>query len=375
MFRLGLAYCGSNREDVIDLIKPVLTDKKSTPEVVGIAAVSLGMISVGHANASVSEALLAFLMEKTESELANSFMLFLPMALGLNYLGLQEASEAAIAALEVLKYQSETFLKIAQLMLEICSYATTGNVLKVQKLLHICSESASPPEETAASSSDKGKSAADASKKEDKKTETASTSKDKDKKDKDEADSGSKIDPGLYYSIATFGLAIIANGEDIGSEMAFRTFGHLLRYGETSIRKAVPLALAMLSPSNPQLPILDTLSKFSHDSDAEVSANSILAMGILGCGTNNARLALMLRQLAQYYAKDASNLFMTRISQGLTHMGKGTLTINAFHCDRFLCSNTALAGKVKIWNLLNNLPSRSIGPSPLLRGALCFRRQ
>ena len=269
------------------------------------------------------------------------------MALGLNYLGLQEASEAAIAALEVLKYQSETFLKISQLILEICSYATTGNVLKIQKLLHICSESASPPEETTASSSSGEKAAkpqADVSKKEDKKTETASTSKDKDKKDKDEADSGAKIDPGLYYSIATFGLAIIANGEDIGSEMAFRTFGHLLRYGETSIKKAVPLALAMLSPSNPQLPILDTLSKFSHDSDAEVSANSILAMGILGCGTNNARLALMLRQLAQYYAKDASNLFMTRISQGLTHMGKGTLTINAFHCDRFLCSNTALAG-------------------------------
>ena len=344
--RLGLAYCGSNREDVLELIKPVLTDKKSTPEVMGVAAIALGMISVGHANASVSEAILAFLMEKTEKELSNSFMLFLPLALGLNYLGLQDASEATIAALEVVKYQSEVFQKIAQLLLEICSYATTGNVLKIQKLLHICSESAQPeekPEEKAGSSQGSDK-------KGDKKPDASS----KDDKKKDKEDSGAKIDPGLYHSVATFGLAVIANGEDIGSEMATRTFGHLLRYGESSIRKAVPLALAMLSASNPQLPVLDTLSKFSHDTDAEVSANSILAMGILGCGTNNARLALMLRQLAQYYAKDANNLFMTRISQGLTHMGKGTLTINAFHCDRLLCSNTALAGIFSIFSLSIN---------------------
>ena len=32
-------------------------------------------------------------------------------------------------------------------------------------------------------------------------------------------------------------------------------------------------------------------------------------------GTNNARLAGMLRQLAMYYHKDANNLFMTRIAQ------------------------------------------------------------
>ena len=32
-------------------------------------------------------------------------------------------------------------------------------------------------------------------------------------------------------------------------------------------------------------------------------------------GTNNARLAGMLRQLALYYHKDANNLFMVRIAQ------------------------------------------------------------
>ena len=112
--------------------------------------------------------------------------------------------------------------------------------------------------------------------------------------------------------------------------------GHLLRYGELTIRRSVPLALALLSPSNPKLNILDTLSKFSHDSDAEVAHNAIFAMGIVGAGTNNARLAAMLRQLAQYHQKDANNLFMVRLAQGLTHLGKGTLTLSPYHFDRSL---------------------------------------
>ena len=50
------------------------------------------------------------------------------------------------------------------------------------------------------------------------------------------------------------------------------------------IRKAVPLALSLISVSNPQLQILDTLSKFSHDTDTEVAHNAIFAMGIVGAG-------------------------------------------------------------------------------------------
>lgn len=36
---------------------------------------------------------------------------------------------------------------------------------------------------------------------------------------------------------------------------------------------------------------------------------------LLSLGTNNARLAAMLRQLAQYHAKDPNNLFMVRLAQ------------------------------------------------------------
>lgn len=95
----------------------------------------------------------------------------------------------------------------------------------------------------------------------------------------------------------------------------FIYFYHQLRYGEPTLRRAVPLALALISVSNPRLNILDTLSKFSHDADPEVSYNYIFAIGMVGSTTNNARLAAMLRQLAQYHAKDPNNLFMVRLAQ------------------------------------------------------------
>ena len=88
-----------------------------------------------------------------------------------------------------------------------------------------------------------------------------------------------------------------------------------MTYGDPVIRKSVPLALGLISASNPQFTILDTLSKYSHDSDIDVAVNAILAMGLVGAGTNNARLAQMLRQLASYYHKEVDCSFMVRLAQ------------------------------------------------------------
>lgn len=57
-----------------------------------------------------------------------------------------------------------------------------------------------------------------------------------------------------------------------------------MRYGEPVIKRSVPLALALISVSNPKLSILEMLSKFSHDSDAEVAYNAIFALGLVGAG-------------------------------------------------------------------------------------------
>ncbi|CAB4057994.1 PSMD2 [Lepeophtheirus salmonis] len=309
IFGLGLAYAGSNRKDVISLLLPVFGDEKVSMEIIGITALA------------------CVLMEKKESDLKDPFAKFLPLGIGLCYLGKQEMSEATVAALEAIP---KPFNFMATTLVDICAYAGTGNVLKIQELLHICSEH---HEETS------------------KDTKKSSSKKDDDKKD----DKDSSQDLSMQQAVAVLGLALVAMGEDIGSEMLFRTFGHLLRYCEPVIRH--------------------TLSKFSHDSDPEVAHNSIFAMGLIGAGTNNARLSAMLRQLAQYHSKDHHNLFMVRIAQGLLHMGKGTLTLNPYHSDNQLMSPVAVAGLLGTIMAFLDVKQTILSKSHYLLFGLCTAMQ
>ena len=98
---------------------------------------------------------------------------------------------------------------------------------------------------------------------------------------------------------------MIAFGEDIGQDMCLRTMNHLLQYGEPVIKKTVPLAIGLLRISNPEVVTMDLLTKLSYDSDANVSMSAIFALGLIGAGTNNSRIAGNLRYLASYYASNA----------------------------------------------------------------------
>ncbi|KAF8316845.1 26S proteasome regulatory complex, non-ATPase subcomplex, Rpn1 subunit [Clavulina sp. PMI_390] len=304
---LGLAYAGSHREDLMELILPIVADDTASMEVVSLAALTLGFIFVGSANGEIAETILQTIMERMEpdeSQLSDKWARFLILGLALLYVGRQDASDATV---ETLKAIPHAIAKQAQILVDICSFAGTGNVLKVQSLLHHCADHIVAP--------------------------TVPEGEEAPPKEDD-----------TYQAFAVLGVALVAMGEDVGAEMSLRQFNHLMTYGEPVVRKTVPLALGLLSASNPQLSILDTLSKYSHDNDLAVALNAIVAMGLVGAGTNNARLAQMLRQLAGYYHKEPDCLFMVRVAQGLVHMGKGTVGINPFWSDRQIMSRTAVAG-------------------------------
>ena len=85
---MGLAYAGSNREDILSLLLPVIGDPASSMEVVGMAALACGLVAVGSCNSEVTSTILQTMMEKTESELKDTFSKFLALGLGLTYLGM-----------------------------------------------------------------------------------------------------------------------------------------------------------------------------------------------------------------------------------------------------------------------------------------------
>ncbi|KAK6533354.1 proteasome regulatory particle base subunit [Orbilia ellipsospora] len=303
---LGLAYAGSHRTDFIDFLTPLLND--SNMQLCAMAALSLGLIFVGSSNGDVSSAILETLFTREPSELKDKWARFLSLGLALLFISRQEEAETTI---ETLKAIDHPFSKHTQVLVNACAYAGTGNVLKIQSMLHLCNEHI-----------------------------------DKAEKDKDSKESKENDD--IFQAYAVLAIALIAMGEEVGQEMVLRQFGHLMHYGEGVIRKAVPLAMGLVSASNPQMRVYDTLSRYSHDNDNDVALNAIFAMGLVGAGTNNARLAQLLRSLVSYYHRDENALFMVRIAQGLLHMGKGTISVNPFHTDRQVMSRVSVAALLTV---------------------------
>lgn len=148
--------------------------------------------------------------------------------------------------------------------------------------------------------------------------------------------------------------------------MAARALDHLLQYGDPAVRRAVPLALALLHASDPDALAMDALSRLSHDADGEVAASAALALGILGAGTNHARLAGLLRNLASYHHREPTLLYLVRVSQGLVHAGKGLLSLSPYHSDRQLLSGVALAGLLAVTTAAEDVRSTLAGKQPWL---------
>ena len=300
---LGLAYAGSQREDLRELLVPIVADSSLTLETSAMAAISLGMIFVGSGDGEVADGILHAIVDREDAaQLKDKWSMFLSLGLALLYISRQEDADAT---LEVLKAAPQPIGKATEILVEACSYAGTGNVNEYQKMVVQCNEH-------------------------------IDTSEDEHKGED------------LFQAYAILGMALISMGEDIGAEMALRSFGHLMHYGEPVMRKTVPLAMGLLNASNPQMKVYDTLSRYSHDNDIDVAVNAIFAMGLVGAGSNNARLAQLLRQLASYYHRDPNALFMVRIAQGLLHMGKGTLNVNPFHTDRSVLSRVSIAGLLTV---------------------------
>jgi len=331
---LGMAYSGQGdaEEEIFETLGQLISTEEAD-DISSLAALCLGFVYVGTCNEEIGNMILADLMEREGDSLNNPLFLLNVLGLGLLYLGKQEDVDVTIEAMAVFDEINPKFAETCKVCLECLAYAGTGNVLKIQKMLGIVGEHFD--DEFA----DKKK------KKESEKKEEEKKSESKDDDDDEDDEEKKKVDDYRYFqSIATLGISIIALGEDLGTTMSLRMFNHLIQYGNLRVKRAVPLALAMISVSNPLLEISDVLSKLSHDGDEFVSKNAIFALGLIGAGTNNARIARMLRALTTYYAKEADHLYYIRIAQGLIHLGKGLLTLKCFHSDRFLLSKVSICG-------------------------------
>eukprot|EP01094_Clydonella_sp_ATCC50884_P026432 TRINITY_DN7244_c0_g1_i1.p1 TRINITY_DN7244_c0_g1~~TRINITY_DN7244_c0_g1_i1.p1 ORF type:complete len:871 (-),score=390.59 TRINITY_DN7244_c0_g1_i1:48-2660(-) len=296
---LGFAIAKAGTSDMVlmeDLLGPTLLECEASLEELAACALALGMAFVGTGNGDIAEQIMTVLQIKADELAASTHTRFLCLGLGLLFVGRQSEADLMLEVLNTLT--DESVKQYALMTVQTCAYAGTGNVLKIQQLMHACGDHL--------------------------------------EKDND------------FQSVAVLGIALISMGDSIAREMSRRTFDHMLQYGDSVVRRAVPLALALTSLSHPQIAIVDTLSKLSHDQDEEVSQGSIFALGLVSAGTNNSRVAGLLRNLSAYYSKEPNHLFVVRLAQGLLHMGKGLTGINPFHSHNQLVSLPALGGVLTV---------------------------
>lgn len=387
---LGIAFAGSKNDEVLGLLLPIAASTDLPIETAAMASLALAHVFVGTCNGDITTSIMDNFLERTAIELKTDWVRFLALALGILYMGQGEQVDDVLETISAIEHPMTSAIEV---LVGSCAYTGTGDVLLIQDLLHrltpknVKGEEDADEEETAEGQTNSisdflGEQVNEPTKNEEaeievdemevdaegeevevkaeitekkngenlegeeiKSEEKKGKSSDKDattdgKNDDEEEEKEAGIVDELAYAV--LGIALIALGEDIGKEMSLRHFGHLMHYGNEHIRRMVPLAMGIVSVSDPQMKVFDTLTRFSHDADLEVSMNSIFAMGLCGAGTNNARLAQLLRQLASYYSREQDALFITRLAQGLLHLGKGTMTMDVFN-DAHVLNKVTLA--------------------------------
>jgi 26S proteasome regulatory subunit N1 len=229
---LGLAYAGAHREDLLSLLLPHVADDSVSMEIASLSALALGFVFVGSGNGEITSTVLQTFMEREDKYLDEKWARFMALGLALLYLGLCASfrtysaslltvplcaglQDASDATLETLKAIEHPISKTAQILVEVCAFAGTGNVLKVQELLHHCDDHID---------TSKGK-----------EEEEGGSNNDQENKEDGKEDIKESPTDDTFQAFAVLGIALLAMGEDIGAEMSLRQFNHLVGHSPLSL--------------------------------------------------------------------------------------------------------------------------------------------
>ena len=203
---LGIAYTASNRDDLKDLLLPIVSDTSLDLQVSGMASVALGQIFIGQGakeDNEIASTMLQTLMEMEPEQLKSPWTKMYVLGLGLLFFGKQDASDAIV---ETLRAIDHPIAREAIVLLNMCSFAGTGEVLRIQQLQRVCAGEDEVSEEK------------------DKNKDIKEENKEDEKKEEEKKDEKGTFKAGL----AVIAIAAIAMGEDVGKELCMRLFGHLV---------------------------------------------------------------------------------------------------------------------------------------------------
>ena len=138
---LTMTYAGSNRQDIVEIISPLILDQNNDMEVIAVAAIALGLINIGSKDEICLEALMTVLMTRDKNDLNSPYASYIALALGLLFFGQQDDTQAILMVVSSIDHPIRKYIEV---LVTGCAYACTGNVLEIQKMLHLVSEHVDP---------------------------------------------------------------------------------------------------------------------------------------------------------------------------------------------------------------------------------------
>jgi 26S proteasome regulatory subunit N1 len=168
-------------------------------------------------------------------------------------------------------------------------------------------------------------------------------------------------------AISLLAMSLISMGEDVSVKMATRLLNSSM-LTDSVVRKSIfPLCLSLLYASNPDVEVLDTLGRSINTGEPGSVINTIISLGIVGAGTNSARIQQIFEQQYVYHPKNTKVSFLLKICQGLIHLGKGTLSLSPYVCDKNVLLGKSIIGLVSLCTLfLDPENSPILGKYPFL---------
>lgn len=313
VFSLQLIYSGTQDHKLKDILKELVYSENVDTSC--FASFALGSVFFGSADAEISSLMIQNFIDKSFTHADSLFFGFL--ILGFSLLFYKNKNFENV--LKTLKDMNTPYYAHISILIRCMAHFGTGDTELMNEILGEAFE-----EEDAGRQDIVGFNVVESQpSKEELREERANSSSDT----KPPKNENSK---NLLKSISLLGVTLLSMGDELFSKMALRVITSSSLMENNHVKSTIPLCFALLRPSNPSVELIETLSKLCNSPEPKVILNSIIALGIVGAGSNNTRIAEILEQQYAYNTKCLKASPALKISQGLLHLGKGTMTLSPF---------------------------------------------
>ena len=137
VFGLGLAYIGTCRVEVLELILPSVRSANTGDCLAVVSCLACGMITVGTGELQVYTPIIQKLSERNiRSTIKPIYMTLAVLAMGLCCMELKDNAEHCLNEIE--ESMDESLRELAKTIVNMCAYAGSGDTKAIQSVLCLC---------------------------------------------------------------------------------------------------------------------------------------------------------------------------------------------------------------------------------------------